>query len=313
MDLNLLTIARRAGLSSIIEMSFNDANTKILQIKNINDKINNSHEFTNQERSQNCDFTIIGLVSIFEHQINEILRQILISYPKKFGTKKFEIDELLEEGSILELFHKKANQKILDLAYGKFDGFIKSFSDTLELSSPLNAELINEINEIKCTRDCIIHSQGKATNLYFSKTGSSARRNDNKNRLTVDYIYVENAIVKIKQLLNDIHERMPDKYKSSNRSYVFKQMWEATCLNERVKFDTVWTIESPSMIRPVDIERSFGFSSSEMEVYNLFRYIYSGFGSGLYKVDFSFYFSRWKPKSNEYQIAVSWLDYQFYF
>ncbi len=87
-------------------------------------------------------------------------------------------------------------------------------------------------------------------------------------------------------------------------------MWEATCLNRRISFDTAWIIESPSMVRPVDIEREFGFSSSEMEVYNLFRQMYS---FNRYKVDFSFYFSRWKPQSNEYQIATSWLDYQFYF
>lgn len=313
MDLNLLTISRRAGLSSIIETSFNDANKKILELKNINDKIYNSDEFSIEEKLQNCEFTIIGLVSIFEHQINEILKQILISYPKKFGAKKFEIDELLEEGSILELFHKKATQKILDLAYGKFDSFIKSFSDTLELTSILDEILINEVNEIKCTRDCIIHSQGKATDLYFSKTGSNARQNNSKNRLDVDYNYVKNAIIKIQQLLNDIESRVPNKYKLSNRSYVFKQMWEATCLNKRISFDTAWIIESPSMVRPIDIEREFGFSSSEMEVYNLFRYMYDGFGGGRFKVDFSFYFSRWKPQSNEYQIAISWLDYQFYF
>ena len=90
-------------------------------------------------------------------------------------------------------------------------------------------------------------------------------------------------------------------------------MWEATCLNRRISFDTAWIIESPNMIRPVDIEQEFGFSSSEMEVYNLFRYMYDGFGGSRFKVDFSFYFSRWKPQSNEYQIATSWLDYQFYF
>jgi len=65
------------------------------------------------------------------------------------------------------------------------------------------------------------------------------------------------------------------------------------------------------MVRPIDLTKEFGFSSSEMEVYNLFRYIYSA--SPIYKVDFAFYFERWKPQSNEYQIAISWLDNQFYF
>jgi hypothetical protein len=94
-------------------------------------------------------------------------------------------------------------------------------------------------------------------------------------------------------------------------SYIFKQMWEATCLNERLKFEEVWKIESHKMVRPLDLENEFGFSSSEMAVYNLFRYIYRN--DEKYKVDFAFYFQRWKPQSNEYQIAVSWLENQFYF
>jgi hypothetical protein len=65
------------------------------------------------------------------------------------------------------------------------------------------------------------------------------------------------------------------------------------------------------MIRPKDIDDNHGFSSTEMEVYNLFRYIYSSRED--FKVDFGFYFQRWKPQSNEYQVALSWLNNQFYF
>ena len=310
MDLNLLTISRRASLSNIIENSFNDAKKKISDLQNINNKIKNSNDFSEDEKSQNLEFTIIGIVSIFEHHMNEILKQILISYPKKFGSKKFEIDELLEEGSILELFHKKATQKILDLAYGKFNFFLKSFSEILELTKDLDQDLINEINEIKCTRDCIIHSQSKASDLYISKAGANARQHFTNQKLKIDYEYVEDSINKIQQLITDINEAIPNKYNNSNRSYIFKQMWEATCLNKRIPFNTAWLIVDSSMVRPIDIKREFGFSSSEMEVYNLFRHIYNNHD---YKVDFGFYFFKWKPQSNEYQIAMSWLDYQFYF
>lgn len=96
-----------------------------------------------------------------------------------------------------------------------------------------------------------------------------------------------------------------------SRAYIFKQMWEATCLNERVKFDEAWTIVSPGMVRPTDIKDDYGFSSTEMAVYNLFRNAYRGHGE--YPVDFAFYFERWAPSSNEYQVAMSWLNNQFYF
>ena len=65
------------------------------------------------------------------------------------------------------------------------------------------------------------------------------------------------------------------------------------------------------MIRPIDMSDDRGFSTSEMEVYNLFRYAFGG--DDKYKVDFALFFERWEPSTNEYQIAMSWLNNQFFF
>lgn len=311
MDLNLLTIARRANLGDKINKTFNNASQKILQINNITNKIEDSSEFDDNEKIQSKEFAIIGLVSIVESLLNEVLHQVLISHPKKFGNKKFEIDEIIDAGSILELFYIKANQKIIDLAYGKFDRFIKNFTDALELRDEIDIELIEMINEIKCTRDCLIHSDGNSNEFYLSKAGDKARAGRSNEKLKIDMNYYSESIKYINKFISDIKKAIPENFLESNKSYVFKQMWNATCLKRRLNFDVVWKIESPVMVRPFDLEKTHGFSSSEMEVYNLFRYIFSGDDD--FKVDFAFYFERWKPQSNEHQIATSWLDSQFYF
>jgi hypothetical protein len=311
MDLNLLTIARRANLGNKISKAFDNANQRILQIEGITTKIEISSEFDATEKQQNREFAIIGLVSITEHFLNEILHQVLISHPRKFGNKQFDIDELMEEGSILELFYLKANQKLLDLAYGKFERFIKNFTDTLDLTTEIDPDLIATINEIKCTRDCLMHSEGKASELYFNKVGNKARVRLNNEKLRIDNNYYSLSLNNIKRFISDIKVAIPTKLLESKKSYVFKQMWESTCLNDRLNFDAVWIIENSSMVRPININEEFGFSSSEMVVYNMFRYIYSS--SDKYKVDFIFYFERWKSQSNEHQIATSWLENQFYF
>jgi hypothetical protein len=311
MDLNLLTIANRANLGNRILKSFDNATSRIIKTDNITRKINDSTEFDSTEKLQNREFAIIGLTTIVEQFLNEVLHQVLVSHPKKFGNKKFEIDELMEEGSILELFYSKANQKLLDLAYGKFDKFISNFSATLELKSEIDNDLVDTINEIKLTRDCIIHSDGKANDLYFGKVGTKARASRNNEQLKVDIDYYKQSVEKINEFISDIKSKIPTKLFESKKSYIFKQMWEATCLNERFSFDEVWSIQNASMIRPKDIDDNHGFSSTEMEVYNLFRYIYSSRED--FKVDFGFYFQRWKPQSNEYQVALSWLNNQFYF
>lgn len=310
MDLNLLTIARRANLGSKIQSSFANANQRIADLESLNNKIEISDEFDEIEKLRSREFSVISLVSITEQVLNEVLHQVLVAYPHKFGNKKFEIDELLEEGSILELFYKKANQKLLDLAYGKFDKFIKSFEEHLELKERIDPELTNSLNEVKCTRDCLIHSAGKSSDTYLSKAGEKARAYTAGEKLLIDQLYLNNSISITKSFLNIIYNNIPDKVIQSNKTFIFKQMWEATCLNRRIKFETVWTIINKNEVMPVEIKKEYGFSSSEMAVYNLFRHIYN---RDFWPVDISYYFMRWKPQSKEYQIAISWLDNQFYF
>jgi hypothetical protein len=145
--------------------------------------------------------------------------------------------------------------------------------------------------------------------LYFSKVGDKARTRSNNEKLKIDTPYFKTSTDNIKHFLSDILTAIPAKLTDSNKAYVFKRMWESTCLNEQIPFGNAWTIENSDLVRPVDINEEYGFSSSEMVVYNLFRHLYNS----TFKVDFVSYFQRWKPQSNEHQIAISWLDNQFYF
>lgn len=310
MDLNLLTIARRATLSSSLNAAFTNALAKVAQIETLTKKVELSEEFTAEEKEHNRSFSIIGLTSIAEHLLNDVLYRILTAYPKKLSGKQFTIDELLEEGSVLELFYKKANSKVLELAYGKFEKFVRHFADTLELTSSLSHELVSTINEVKCTRDCIIHSDGKANDLYFAKAGQKARVFRNEDKLNNSPAYFIASIAAVTQFITDIKAGLPAQYTDSSKSYIFKQMWESTCLRQRFKFNQIWEIIDGSMVRPIDIDNDYGFSSSELVVHNLFRHMYQ---LREYTVDFPLLFSKWKPQSNEHQVALSWLDNQFYF
>ena len=312
MNLDLLTIANRARLGYSIKTSINNSRDRIAQIKSIVDKIEASADFSNEEKIKELEFSIIGVVSILEQHMNDMLYQLYISFPSKLGKKQFDIADLQDKGSLLELFYDKATQRILDLAYGRFDRFVESFFNAFEIKpEKIDADLVADINEIKCTRDCLIHSNGKSTGLYLSKAGNKARVDQKDEYLKVDMAYFTDAVNKILNLISQIEALIPNQYKVSNKAYVFKQMWDATCLRSRFEFEEIWKITSSYEIRPVDLSDNHGFSSSEMEVYNLFRYAYSG--SREYKPDYALLFERWEPSSNEYQIAMSWLNNQFYF
>lgn len=312
MNLDLLTIANRARLGTSIQSSINNSKNRIDKIRVIVDKIESSDDFDEDEKKQEIELCIIDIMSILEQQMSDMLYQIYVSYPSKLGKKQFEITDLQEKGSLLELFYDKATLKILDLAYGRFDKFVDSFLNAFDISSnQLDPDLVADINEIKCTRDCLIHSNGKATGLYMSKAGKKARVSSKGDMLCVDMAYFDESVRKVLTFISVIESLIPNQYKVSNKAYVFKQMWDATCLHQRYEFEEVWEINSPQMISPIDISDDRGFSTSELEVYNLFRYAFGG--DNKYKVDFALLFERWEPNTNEYQIAMSWLNNQFFF
>lgn len=307
-DLDLITIAKRGSLGKLLTQSFKSTSDKLSSIKNLSLKIENSKDFSFDEKEHNRAFTIISAVSIFENYLNDILFNLLIAFPKKFGKKQFEIEELKEEGSLLGLFEKKANQTILDLAYGKFDNYIEKFSKIAELTDKITVGKIEVVNEIKSTRDVYVHNDGKANYIYLQKAGEKARSTSENKTLTIDIDYVTGSLENITDLLQEIFDKIPANYKNSSYRRVFKTMWENTCLNKRVKFDAAWEVlnEESFVIRDLDTE--YGFSHSEVEVYKMFKDIYLGTNT----TDFGYLFRRWNPKSKEHQIALSWLNYPFW-
>lgn len=312
MDLNLMTIANRASLGTDIQASIDNARNRIAQIKGLVTKMEASGAFCPEEIKQEFEFSIIGVVSILEQHMNDILHHIYVAFPTKLGRKQFEVGDLLATGSIHELIYDKATQRILDLAYGKFESFVAAFLSAFDIDTQTDPNLIADVNEVKCTRDCLIHSNGKANALYMSKTGTKARVKAKDEELKIDSAYFTASVDYILNFIAEIETQIPQHYRNSTKSYVFKQMWEATCLSRRVPFDTVWNIESPSDLSlKVDSDETFGYSSSELEVFNVFRYAFGGRREQ--KPDFALLFERWDPSSNEYQIAMSWLNNQFYF
>jgi len=310
MELNLLTIAKRAVLGSRIENLTNKTIKRIEEAVNLNSKIESLDDISVEQKKYNRELTFIGIVSLLEQYLNFIHIDILECFPSKISKKLLDVDLILEEGSIMGVLSKKAQEKVTDLAYGKFSSLTNILQKNLELTGSLSDELINQINEIKCTRDVYAHTDGKCNSIYLQKTNDDARVHSIGNELSIDKPYFNESSQAISKFISDMYALIPDKFKKTNKKYILKQMWEATCLNNRIPFETAWIMEEHSdMARPNDFETTYGFSHSEVQIYYFFLDIYCDEK----RVDYKYLFSRWKPSSNEYQVVQSWLDSPFYF
>jgi hypothetical protein len=313
MDLRLINIARQAHLGFFLKKKKESAISNIENLSLLVSKIEKFTEFTNLEKKQTRVSAIISSISYFENYMNDILLNILICYPEKLGKKQFDIGDLKVVGSIYGLIELKANQTVLELAYGRFDSYIEKISGLLELKKTITrttefTSLISQVNEIKATRDVFIHNNGKVNAIYKDKAKDCLRENSIGADLKVEYDYFITSIDYVINFIELIDTGIADNYKNLTPRKIFKVMWNYTCINNRVKFEDAWNVTSDEEYRLRDREENYGFSSSELEIYNFFRDIYSNEKL----TNFPKLFLKFGPSTIEHQIVLSWLNTPFW-
>jgi len=118
---------------------------------------------------------IFQLVTITETMLNDILRLIMIEYPKKIpNKKKIDVGNILLCDSI-----EKAKLNIVDdilneLTYKSPKDYAEEFNKYSGVNLFENPVFHNYI-ELKATRDVHIHNNGNANETYTSKAGVLAR------------------------------------------------------------------------------------------------------------------------------------------
>jgi hypothetical protein len=118
---------------------------------------------------------IYQLVTITETMLNDILRAILIEFPKKIPNKrKLEIEHILACDSLDQIKLTIVDTILNEFAYKSPREYAEefySFTGVKLLENPVFHHYI----ELKATRDIHIHNKGTANEIYLNKAGVLAR------------------------------------------------------------------------------------------------------------------------------------------
>lgn len=135
---------------------------------------------------------IYQLVTGMEALFSDVVREIVLAYPKKIGKKRTVPASLLLSCDTIESAHLAIVDSMLhELTY-------KSPKDFTEAVNPIISCNLLEIPayhryiEVKATRDIYIHNGGIANQVYMEKSGSHARVKAG-NPLPVDISYFLSA------------------------------------------------------------------------------------------------------------------------
>ena len=118
---------------------------------------------------------IYQLVTITETMLNDLLRAILIEFPKKIPNKrKLDIDQVLACDNLDQIKLAIVDSILNEFAYKSPKEYADEFSFYSGVKL-LETPVFHQYIELKATRDIHIHNKGFANEIYLNKAGVLAR------------------------------------------------------------------------------------------------------------------------------------------
>ncbi|MDA2937036.1 hypothetical protein MYX75_02075 [Acidobacteria bacterium AH-259-A15] len=157
---------------------------------------------------------IYQLVIVVEAMLGDVIRALVLKYPKKLGTKRqIPAGVVLSASSIEEIHLHTIDSLLNDLSYKSPQDYAVAVEELISVRL-LECPSFHRYVEIKATRDVHIHNRGLANEVYARKVGSHARVNPGR-LLPVDTIYFLESYEHCIKLAEWLQEKLHDKWPSS--------------------------------------------------------------------------------------------------
>ncbi len=310
--MHLLTIARRADFGDSLKTLFRNARARLQSGASYHKMVGSSLALDKVQREFHESTYLAGLVSIAEALLTDMASEFLVRYPGHIKDKNLPLDTLATAGSVGAAIESLSAKTINDWSYGRLGEFVKQVVLLYDKKASLDASLLDEISELKATRDVFIHGSGEVNKIYLSKAGDQARSKRLGSKLELGGAYLANAEVVVNKFVAALEAIVPDDMKRLGKASTFRAMWEATVLSKFVPFDKGWVMESEDMVRPNDEGLSWGWSGSEKMLLDFFLGIYNEEHPSR-EHDVMSALRRWPPSTNEGKVIMSWFDSPFWF
>lgn len=158
------------------------------------------------------DLPVAGLyqiVSLTEVWLTEILRAILVAFPKKMGDKRqVSVAAVLQAKSLQSVQIAATDALLHELTYKSPADFAEAAAKILDFNLD-ELQTYRRYVEIKATRDIWVHNMGVANETYLRKAASHARVKDG-HYLPVNMGYLLQSFEYVLVLVEDTHAKLAE-------------------------------------------------------------------------------------------------------
>lgn len=222
-------------------------------------------------------------IGTFENSLNNTLKVLLTQIPEKLDIKAESISkEDLLYGDPLE---KCIESKINSVSYKNLKDIIDYFIKTTGINHNTISELlIDKLQEIKASRNLLIHNNLTINNIY-NETAGKFKREGTNNKLKINHEYLFLALTTLTEILVAIKTQLTDKYSEYTHLKALRELWKYTFKTPIMTFENEWIIneESDSVVGHNEAKsKRKGLSHSEQLFYTIW---YSHLHKGPFNFD----------------------------
>jgi len=145
------------------------------------------------------------LTSLLEDWVFGLLEVWLLAYPKGIPNKEkkpISLADLLEAADFDTILRDVVRRELLSISYKRPAEWFAYLQDRVDLGCPTPDQL-NDLAEIKASRDVLIHNRGIVNQAYLEKTGDRARFTDGA-RLDVPEPYLLASLKLVQRVIGDM-------------------------------------------------------------------------------------------------------------
>jgi len=224
-----------------------------------------------QRKMNNVDSIILeGLfvlgVASFENSINDTLRILLTNIPDKLDIKSEHISKQhLIDGDPLR---QAIETKVQNISYKSLPEILKYFTKTTGIDENIVTEdQLNELTEIKATRNLLLHNNLKENSFYRDTAGPNRRQPQaGGRRLVIDQDYLFESLVNMRTILQNFKTQILDKYSDYTRIRAMRKLFEYIFRTPIMNFDHEFEVDTERDVigsMKSETSRRGGLSSSE--------------------------------------------------
>jgi hypothetical protein len=148
--------------------------------------------------------TFQHFVTLFKDFVFDLLRLWLAAHPQSLSRKQVEVSVVLNALDKTAILLAVADKELNELKYGRVADWFAYLHRLVRIDCP-SVDEIEQLAEIKASRDILVHNKGIVNATYLSKAGGRARFQD-REELEIPENYHRSSWELIRKVVQDVSQ-----------------------------------------------------------------------------------------------------------